>query len=316
MTANTGSSPVALRQGFANISLPDLPDVPGMIKREEGQYLYWLTSQLYSGEGTAIEVGTWLGKSTLHLAAGIAANPKASKLVCYDHFQWAGGANWSTKAKSGRKRDAGDDFMPDFLENVADFEEIIDARRSKIKDVEFDPDPIEILVLDAPKRATDIAAVLNGASDRVILGKTVIAWQDFLHPASFEIPAVLAEMAAFERPIHVVDDGTMVGFQVEKLWTKADVTKAAIAFTNWSLEESHEAWDYWRAIVPERAWPSFQSGLAMLLHDKGMIDEACALLETIIDDKLCMARWQKWRKTSIPTRYARLFEPRFVDRLR
>lgn len=318
MTSRTGSGhptdATTIVRGFRDVELPDIPDVPGMIKREEGQYLYWLGSQFYTGRGAAIEIGTWLGKSTLHLAAGLAANPAADKLVCYDHFQWAGGANWSTKAKSNTSREAGDDFMPDFLENVADFEDLIEARRSKIKDIKFDAGEIELLILDAPKRANDIAVVLNEISAKVIPGHTVIAWQDFLHPASFEIPAILAEMAPFETPVHVVEDGTMVGFRVDGSWTKADVMKATLAFKNWNFEESRDAWENWRAVVPDKAWPSFQSGLAMLLYDNGMIDEACALLETIIDDKLCNARWQKWRKTSIPARYPNLFEPRFVER--
>ncbi|SMY10363.1 class I SAM-dependent methyltransferase [Flavimaricola marinus] len=303
-----------LKRGFGDVELPDIPDVPGMIKREEGQYLYWLGSNLYTGRGAAIEIGTWLGKSTLHLAAGLSSNRLANKLVCYDHFQWAGGANWSSKAKSPRTLEAGDDFMQDFLDNVADYSDLIDARRSKIENIEFDADNIELLILDAPKRAADIFAVMNGVADKVIPGHTIIAWQDFLHPASFEIPAVLADMAAFQTPAHIVDDGTMVGFQVEKRWTAADVTKAALGFRNWSLEECSVAWESWRSIVPTAAWPSFQSGLSMLLHDNGMIDEACRLLETIIDDKLCKARWQKWRKTSIPARYPRLFEAKFVDR--
>lgn len=301
-------------RSFDMVELPEIPDVPGMIKREEGQYLFWLASQSYTGRGAVVEIGTWLGKSTLHLAAGLRANPHVQDLVCYDHYQWAGGANWATKSNANVGREAGEDFMPDFLKNVADYADIIDARRSKIRDIAFDPGEIEILVLDAPKRAADIAAVLTGISSHIIPGETIIAWQDFMHPVSFEIPAILAELTEFQSPVHVVRDGTMVGFRIDKVWTDADVTRAAIAFRNWSLKDGTDAWRNWKSIVPEPAWASFQSGLAMLLHDNGLVEEACDLLETIIDDKLCMARWQKWRKTSIPARYPALFAQDFLRR--
>ena len=164
------------------------------------------------------------------------------------------------------------------------------------------------------QNAIDIAAVLFGISKHIILGCTTIAWQDFMHPASFEIPAILAEMKEFQSPVHIVDDETIVDFRVNKFWTEADVTKATIAIRNWSLDDGINAWQDWKGIVPSYAWPSFQSGLAMLLHDCGMIDEAREVLDTIIDDKLCMARWKKWQDTSIPARYPALFGPEFLTR--
>jgi len=83
----------ALRRSFADIDVPDLPDIPGMIKFEEGQYLYWL-ARYGADEGADIaEVGTWLGRSTSFLAAGLADRSSNARLVCFDHYEWAGGAN-------------------------------------------------------------------------------------------------------------------------------------------------------------------------------------------------------------------------------
>jgi hypothetical protein len=291
---------------FSNVVLPTLPEVPGMIKKEEGQYLYWLTSEYYDGSASVVEIGTWLGKSTMHLAAGLQSKNATRKLICYDHFEWAGGANWLAKSKTSHT--AGSDFMDDFLDNVSDYSHLIDARKSKIKDIEFDPQKISILVLDAPKRVADISKIYRCLSKKVELGTTILAWQDFLHPASFEIPACLYAMAKYQEPAHVVSDGTLVGFRAIANWDVKDVTPEILSFNDWSLSECFEAWEYWDIVVPDYQKPSFQSGLAMLLHDLGYYDEALNLLSSVIDDKLCRLRWNKWKATSLSKRYAKLFE--------
>src|SRR6185369_14134011 len=73
---------------FSDVKLPSLPDVPGMISEAEGRYLYWLTSQTYTGRGTVVEVGTWLGRSTIHLAAGLRDAGHPDALHCFDQFLW------------------------------------------------------------------------------------------------------------------------------------------------------------------------------------------------------------------------------------
>ena len=57
------------RSDFREVTLPDLPKVPGMISNSDRRYLYWLASQGYTGTGAVVEVGTWLGLSTIHLGA-------------------------------------------------------------------------------------------------------------------------------------------------------------------------------------------------------------------------------------------------------
>ena len=265
-----------VRRSFKSIEVPPMKDIPGMIKREEGQYLYWLTSEIYTGQGAIVEIGTWLGKSTSYLAAGLTTHRQPNTLICYDRYEWNGGATWVNKSGATVDRPAGDDFRPDFLANVAEFTDMIEARKSSIQDIKFELEQIEVLFLDAPIMAPEIVA--------------------------------------FQSPIHVVSDGTLVGVRVDKVWEQQDITSAASAFKSWTVDESFAAWEKWREIVPSAAWPSFQSGLAMLLETNGYIDEAQALLRTVIDDMLCFGRWNKWQNTATARRHPALFGPEFLER--
>jgi hypothetical protein len=153
-----------------------------MISQAECRYLYWLSSEVYRGEGSIIEVGTWLGRSTLHLAAGLSEAHPGKTLTCFDHFIWASGANWG---KAGTENDAGSDFMPDFLSNTRKYNDIIHAVKSKIIDINLADKQIEIIVLDGPKRKKDISAILSQLAGRIIPGMTELVWQDFMRAPSF-----------------------------------------------------------------------------------------------------------------------------------
>ena len=294
---------------FTDVSLPPLPEIPGMITPAEGRYLYWLVSEAYRGEGVLVEVGTWLGRSTIHLAAALKETHPGKVLICFDHFEWAGGVSWAQKGgpQHYQKRD---DFMPDFLRNVRHYLDVIDARKIKIRDITLD-DHVEVIVLDAPKRLRDISAVLNALSDKVIPGKTMMAWQDFLHAPSFEIPAALFSLRNYIEPVHVISTGSMVTFKVRRRWSANASSVRALSFGQWSVRKAYEVWDYWDRLIPDHRKAVFRSGLAMLLHDIDNVEEGNRVLTEVIDDKVCKEKWKSLRETSLGERYAALFDGRF-----
>ena len=64
-------------------------EIPGMITNEEIRYYKYLC-QFYTGTGEVIELGPWLGKSTLHIVKGLLenANFAGRKLHVFDDFVW------------------------------------------------------------------------------------------------------------------------------------------------------------------------------------------------------------------------------------
>lgn len=292
---------------FDDINLPEnIPDIPGMISQSEARYLYWLASEVYTGTGNFIEVGTWLGRSTVHICAGLKQKHPGTKLTCYDHFEWAGGANWN--ALIGSNHEAGSDFMQMFFDNVKDYKDVVDARKSKIRDIEIPQGPVEIIVLDAPKRTTDVSSVLTAISGQVIPNKTILAWQDFMHGPSFEIAACLYSIADYLEPIHAVEGGNLVAFRVLKDWSPKIVTVDALSFVHWSSEKAKAVHKYWSKVVTEDYQATFGIGQAMLLHDIGEIDQACKIFNEIQLDKMTELRMDRWSHTSLAKRYEALFQ--------
>ena len=297
--------PAGVVTDFSHIDVPHLPDVPGMIKPEEGQYLHWLAKSHWTEAGHLIEIGTWLGRSTLNIASGVQARGTGAKMLCYDHFEWAGGGGWNQK--NAPDKSAGSDFMPEFLANTAPYADSIEAHRAKISELRLPEGKIEVLILDAPKRIIDISTILVQLADKAIAGQTITAWQDFLHPPSFEIPAALYGLRDYMEPCHFVTQGTVIGLRVVKPWDAQAALPGRLSHKAWTPEEAQAAWDYWHPFIPQHERESFRSGLAMLLHDIGHKEAARDILKSCLKDPVCLARWQKWDDTSLPSRYRSLF---------
>jgi len=276
-----------------------------MITENEARFLYRLTNRDFTGRGAIAEVGTWMGRSTVHLAAGLRDAGRSDRIRCFDHYRWAGGANW--QARLGASRERGSDFMPDFERYTHPLRNHIDSRRCKIADLAFDFGPVEILVVDAPKRLKDISALLQKFGPHAIPGVTVMAWQDFMHTASSEIPACLSHLMDKLEPIAPVETGSMVALRVVKAWQPEDVTVERLDFHDWSVRRAEAEWAAWRPFVPAHLRPSFHSGLAMILHDMDKIDAAIAVLDKTKDDELVRQRWERFQRTSLLDRYAPLF---------
>ena len=292
---------------FSEVALPDLPDIPGMITDAEGRYLYWLASEVYEGRGAIHELGTWLGRSTSRLAAGLAAAHDDAQMNCFDHFRWSGGTNWDQKTHTVHARN--EDFMPEFLANLGPYAARIRPVRTKISEISLPDEAVEIMVLDAPKRLRDISASLTQIAGRTIPSTTILAWQDFMHGASFEIPATLYALRDKLSPIHSITTGCMLAFRVTDGWRAEEVSVHALDFSHWSSAECVAVWEYWLPAVSPSQQPAFRIGLAMLLHDLGHAEaaneETVRLART--HGAALAAKMAKWGEGSLRARYAPVF---------
>jgi hypothetical protein len=79
---------------FGESAAPPLPEVPSLISPREQHYLYWLTSQAYSGQGAVVELGSFLGSSAIALGAGLRDSGFDSRLWCFDRFKWSVSSGW------------------------------------------------------------------------------------------------------------------------------------------------------------------------------------------------------------------------------
>ena len=289
---------------FAEVSPSDIPELPGMINEAEGRYLYWLTSEQYTGKGAVVEIGSWLGRSTTYLASGLRSSNLGAKLHSFDQFKWLKNWNHTTKMKMPDKAD----FLPVFLNNIESYQDIIEVYRTKMCDLSWIGEPVEILFLDAPKRLPDISRILTIFAKYLIPGVSIIVWQDFLHGPSFEIAASLSNLYKYIKPLHVVSPGSTVSFRVSKVIPEWKLSEKALGFSHWDAKFAKKIWESWQVVVPDERRGMFLFGLAMLLHDIGEYRSAREIVKSLVQDPILIIKMSQWKNTTLFDRYRMLFE--------
>src|SRR5208282_3373796 len=107
---------------------------PGYLHALEGKFLYWLATQVPAG-GQVVEVGSFKGKSSGFLAAGLT---RGGNLACVD--------TWSNDAMP---YDEPDDSMSEFLGNMSRYRDCIDVCRGRSAEVAAGwSRPVDLLFID------------------------------------------------------------------------------------------------------------------------------------------------------------------------
>jgi hypothetical protein len=110
-----------------------------------------------------------------------------------------------------------------FKDNLGPLMEFVEPHQGKIEQMQWGKEPIALLVTDAPKRVPAISAVLTKLRTRLQPG-AIMAWQDFCHFPSYEIPACLYRLRDHLEFVEGVVPGTTLVFRVKSQWNLAEVT--------------------------------------------------------------------------------------------
>ncbi len=212
--------------------------VPTMLADEEKRYLFWLGRSGWDGDGLVVEIGPWLGGSTVCLAMGMRASGRDArgKLHTVDNFLWRD----FMAARAPLPLRAGDSFETFFRKNVADFADIVVTHARALPDdaVERDAeanarrfheehtvpifdgvpgaDPISILFIDGAKSWRGMRHLLRVLSERLRPGKTLLVCQDFKFWSTDWVPMMMARLADVVTPVHDVVGATTVAFRLER----------------------------------------------------------------------------------------------------
>jgi hypothetical protein len=162
--------------------------VPGMISDEERRYYEWIGA-FFTGAGEAVELGPWLGRSTLHIVRGLMASPAfhGRRLAVYDDFVWR--ASWMDAYYPLPDRPAdGESFQPIFERYVAPIADLLDVRRAKIADhgdnsflpdLTWDRGPIELAYIDCGRTFEVNEAWYRALEPAFMPGRTLVIMQDW-----------------------------------------------------------------------------------------------------------------------------------------
>lgn len=219
------------RRPWHDVELAPVP-VPTMISREEQRYLYWLTASAWTGAGVVVEMGPWLGGSTLCLAAGIRDSEHrerfATPLHVFDNFVWR-----EFMAGPGRPDVApGSSFEAHFRENLRDHADLLaihvaslpddplpdDPEAHAIRDVDAPEDslvrwsafdPVEILFVDGAKSWEGMRHLLAVLSPHLLPGTTLLVCQDYKYWGAYWVPMILELLSDRLELVHVLEHNTV-----------------------------------------------------------------------------------------------------------
>lgn len=167
---------------------PPRHDVPGMITDEESQYYVWLGSH-FLGLGEVVELGPWLGKSTLSIVEGLVKSGRFAgrKLNVYEDFVWRSSFMNNYVPPSKHRRD-GENFLPLFEEMTTARQEWIRAEARAIQRqswnahlplLEWSGGPVEMMFIDCGKAFLENEAWFRVFSAAFIPNVTLLVMQDW-----------------------------------------------------------------------------------------------------------------------------------------
>lgn len=168
------------------------PAVPGMLTPEERLY-YAYISRFYSGLGEVVELGPWLGHSTVVIAEALRGHPEfhGRKLFVYDDFVWR--KSWMLPAVAGMRVRTPEDhesFQPLFEQYVAQVRPLVSVHRGKFADFDgnghvppasWDRGPIELIYVDCGRELGVNEGWWRVFSPSFIVDRTLIVMQDWRH---------------------------------------------------------------------------------------------------------------------------------------
>lgn len=287
---------------LAEVSLPDLPTLPGMTSASECRYLFWVGSSQLRGVGDVVEVGSWLGRSSIHIAAGLAASGRQTHLHCFDGFSWA----WGDSKAADLPLKRGDNFEGYFLENVSAFADRITSHRTKIKDIGWTGNPIEFLFLDAPKKQADMTRCLEVFGSSLVPSAT-IAIQDYLYFPAYSLAVCCYQLADNLSLQQVVLDGSTVAFQVTEPFDFERIKPDDWDIRRWSVARVQAAWDEILAPLPDPSRERLEPGRALHLYDIGAKQEALDAIRALPMTEFQRGRIQRLSSSHHYLSYPELF---------
>jgi hypothetical protein len=279
-------------------------DIPAMTTPAERLAYYELALE-HAPRGEVVELGTWLGASTVFIAAGVRDSGALCKLQAYDRFVWQPIHEY----KAGSALDK--PMLDQVRANLGPLCELVELHEGEILTQKWQRGrKIALLIADGPKRIREISRTLSEFGTRMIHGGAM-AWQDFAYFPAYEIPACLdrlerAGKVTFERSVF---PGTTAVFRTHGLEPR-EVSESRFSLQTWGVPEIRDTWERWRERLAPGMRPRWMVGAALFMYDRGERKEATALFRSLVraHPQEIRPKWDYLRekRSSFFTRYAGL----------
>lgn len=194
----------------------------------ERKLLYWLGWRWYAGEGALIDLGSFLGSSTVALAAGLERGEKAGTIHAYDLFEVS--RDKETQRFLGKEE--GDSFLEDFKETTRGHEERIRVYPGDIRKHPWKGGAVSLLFVDLAKSWEMNQYIIREFYKHLVPGESLLIHQDFGNGWNPWLPVSMAylndyfEILADETPSRIYRCRKAIPEAVLSINYKRDLDKA------------------------------------------------------------------------------------------
>jgi hypothetical protein len=223
----------------------------GMTSGQEQRWLRNYAAKRYRGVGAIVDLGCFLGATTIALAEGLVLNRKANgkQIHAYDLFTWNEGYEAWAKGKEVEGLFAiGGSFLPEFRQRTQKWRDYIVIHEEDLRHARWQHGRIEFLFIDAMKSSDVATAIASNFFPHLLPGKSYVAHQDFPHcfaPWIHFLTFRLRDYFSFVADLHQ-SSLFRLEREIEPQAVAGDLSPAAV-----SSAEIEAAFDYSISLVGE-----------------------------------------------------------------
>jgi hypothetical protein len=164
-----------------------MPELVGMLGFDEARLFHWLAADYFSGAGTIVDAGSFVGKSAYCFATGLRANPRhrlaRDKVHCFDLFRVLDDQTSDFLfTMTGERLALGASTRHVFERQVAGVRDLLEVHEGDLHAVTWPRQPIEILMIDVAKTEDLSRRVVDLFFRDLVPGRTIVVQQDYHHP--------------------------------------------------------------------------------------------------------------------------------------
>jgi hypothetical protein len=175
--------------------------VPTLLTPEEGKMLCWLGEYWYRAEGQVVDLGSFLGGSTVRLASGLERSGRPWTMHSYDRFEIQEPAKEKFLYSAGYERFEGQDMFGVFQKHIGPYSNKVKPHRGDVLNFPWSGEPIELLFIDIAKTSAVNNFILDNFFPALIPGRSIIIQQDYLF---FRNPWLIATMEMLRPKIELL----------------------------------------------------------------------------------------------------------------
>lgn len=256
--------------------------IEGLTTKWEQGYLQWYCKNKYSGRGEIVDLGCYLGASTISEAKGLDKNRqvqlKDGRIHAYDIFVFMpdnkGMTPYFKNTSLEGKYQEGDSFLDEFRERITPWANLIEVHPGDLTQIGWNQEKgIEILHNDASKNWDLTNSILHNFYPSLIPGVSIVIEQDFAHFGVPWLHLIRYFLKDYFEPVgHLPLSGSVI-FKYQK-GIPNELLKKSYSFDLFSRNDINSAFNYSVSLVSQEMQSNVLAAKVMLYIHLGNLEQA------------------------------------------